>query len=196
MKFIKSGAAFAAASVVLAGGAAIAGNLVTNGGFETGDFSGWTANQASFPRYTEQNYVESGSWAAQIAGYSGNPDTLSQTLSTTAGTHYTVSFGVYQEGGGPTILLNVQWDGSTIFSQLNPAGDNAWWDFSVHAVGTGSDTLTFISANDPSYTYLDNVSVVGSASAPEPISWALMMIGLGGVGSALRGRRAVKVSAI
>lgn len=196
MNLIKCGAAFAAASVLGAGSAATAGNLVTNGGFETGDFTGWTTNPASFPMYIEASIVESGTWSAQIAGYYGNPDLLSQTLSTTAGMHYTFSFGLYQLLGGPPITLDVQWDGNTIFSQFNPSFGNTWQDVSASVVGTGSDTITFISANSPAYTYVDNISVTGSASAPEPISWALTLIGLGGVGSALRGRRSAKVPAI
>jgi hypothetical protein len=46
-------------------------------------------------------------------------------------------------------------------------------------VGTGSDTLEFLCANDPSETYLDDVSVT---AVPEPttlISGALMLLPFG-----------------
>jgi hypothetical protein len=44
----------------------------------------------------------------------------------------------------------------------------------------GLDTLTFISANDPGWTYVDNIAV----SAPEPSTWAMMLLGFGGLGLA------------
>ena len=51
------------------------GSLIVNGGFETGDFTGWTANPVSFSMYVDGT-AHSGSYGAQIAGYSlyNHPD--------------------------------------------------------------------------------------------------------------------------
>ena len=56
-------------------------------------------------------------------------------------------------------------------------------------LGLGPHTLTFQgrSATDET-SFIDNVSL-SAAAVPEPASWALMLVGLGGMGAALRGRR-------
>ena len=60
-------------------------------------------------------------------------------------------------------------------------GDIPYVNFTVNVLGTGSDTLQFISANDPGYTYLDNVSLT---AVPEPSTWAMMILGFAGLGFA------------
>src|SRR5271154_1397276 len=92
-------------------------DLIVNGGLETGDFTGWTMGANSFPESVVTIPVNSGQYAAQIAGYSYDPDTLSQTVATTAGGVYDLSFWRYQAGGSPPISLTVSWDDTTVFSE-------------------------------------------------------------------------------
>ncbi|THD64503.1 MAG: PEP-CTERM sorting domain-containing protein [Phenylobacterium sp.] len=54
--------------------------------------------------------------------------------------------------------------------------------------GSGSDTITFSDEDLFGYWSLDNVSVT-LASVPEPAAWAIMLLGFGFAGSALRRRR-------
>jgi hypothetical protein len=166
-------------------------DLIVNGGFETGDFTGWTTGANSFSQYIVTSPVHSGNHAAQIAGYSFDPDTLSQTVTTTPGQTYDLSFWRDVAGGGPTELFDVYWDGNQVFSELNP-GAQPYQQFSVNVVGTGSDTVLFKVANDPSYTYLDDVSLTPlAAAAPEPSNLFFGAIaGLAGIGYAWRRRRA------
>ena len=89
-------------------------NLVANGSFETGDFTSWATNEVSYPMYIVSpsgvpNFgpVEDGSYAAQIAGYSYGPDTLTQTVSTAAGQDYALSFWIYQQNMGDFTFLSV-----------------------------------------------------------------------------------------
>jgi len=70
-------------------------------------------------------------------------------------------------------------------SALSTFGDTATGSFSASAVKNSDGTQ-----NTPTYN-VGSVGVpIGSASAaPEPASWALMLIGIGGVGATLRGKR-------
>ncbi|MFY9970741.1 MAG: carbohydrate binding domain-containing protein [Roseiarcus sp.] len=118
--FAAGALAFAASSATNANAA----NLVVNGGFETGDFTGWTTDPVSYPMYIVASPVYAGTYAAQIAGYSFGPDTLTQTIATTAGQEYTLSFWIYQQAIGPVTFFDVTWDGSTVVSMSYPASDS------------------------------------------------------------------------
>ncbi len=162
-------------------GQAQAANLIVNGSFETGDFSGWTADANSYAMYIVTSPVEDGVYAAQIAGFSFNPDTLSQTVADTAGQSYELSFWRYQDAGATTSLV-VTWDGTTVFSELytdpNYPG-SPYTQFTANVIGTGSDALVFTSAQDPAFTFLDNVSLTAT---PLPSTWTLLIAGFLGLG--------------
>jgi hypothetical protein len=78
--------------LLLGVGGANAATLIVNGGFETGDFTGWTTGPNSFPQFVVNSPINNGVWAAAIAGYARDPNTLSQTISDTAGHSYLLSF--------------------------------------------------------------------------------------------------------
>ena len=75
-------------------------NLVTNGSFEDGNFTGWTlgGNYVLPPNNTPEIFITSGTGAADSGNYAAGfgsvhtDGTLSQTLQTTAGQQYTLSF--------------------------------------------------------------------------------------------------------
>jgi hypothetical protein len=188
---------FARICVIAAGIAAVAPqahavNLIVNGDFGTGDFSGWTASANSYPMYIVAAPTEGGSaYAAQIAGYTFNPDTLSQVVSDTSGQSYTLSFWVYQSPPNLTASdtsFNVDWNG-TVFTQPIPSGIG-YQNYTVTVTGTGLDNLTFVAANNPGFTYLDNVSL--STGVPEPSTWAMMLAGFAGLGFAGYRRNALR----
>jgi|GEM_PF-5538115 len=153
---------------------------IINGGFETGDFSGWTTGPISYPESIVTGPVNSGTFAAQIAGYSFAPDTLSQTVSDTAGQSYVLDFWLFVADGSPTTSLTVDWGNSQIFSETNIPPFNVYQEFSFNVVGTGSDTLVFTCANDPSFTYLDDVSL--TAVVPEPSTFVMWSLLAGAIG--------------
>ena len=165
-------------------------DLIVNGGFEAGDFTGWTPGPDGFPQYIVANPVHGGTNAAQIAGFSFAPDTLTQNINTAAGTSYLLSFWRYQDPMNPTPLnfpdgktfLTVSWNGVNIFNESYSgvySGD-PYHNFTFTVVGTGLDVLKFVSAQDPAFTYLDDVSL--NAAVPEPSTWAMMILGFMGVG--------------
>ena len=80
-------------------------NLVTNGSFETGNFSGWTLGGnfgviSAGPQTSVDGNAESGQFAANI-GAIGSDATLSQAIQTTAGQHYTLTFWLANASGWP-----------------------------------------------------------------------------------------------
>ena len=144
----------------------LAPNLVLNGGFETGDFSGWTTN-GNFT-YTSvatgsTYYAHSGTFGAQL-GPSGSLGFISQTLATTAGTSYLLSFWLDSPDGKTPNEFLVSWNGNTLLDQISlPVIGWTNIQFVVTATGT-STVLQFGFRDDPAYLGLDDISVVNLTS--------------------------------
>jgi hypothetical protein len=189
-------AAVTVALTFLATGAHATTNLINNGSFETGDFTGWSLGGDTDFTGVVGNFSgvnpEDGNFQAYL-GSVGSDTTLSQTFSDVAGQTYTTSLWMASFGGTPSDF-GALLDGATELS-INPVSAQGYTQYTFSFTGTGSDTLTIFSRNDPSYQLLDNVSVSGGA-VPEPASWALMMSGLGLIGGILRSRRTTVVVAI
>jgi hypothetical protein len=185
---VKTLLAFVAMAVLLCAPAAFAQNLLTNGSFETGDFTGWATGgnfidtevvSGAFYQYTG---AQDGTYYA-VLGPVGSDGTLSQSFTDHAGAQYTFSFYLAAVGDNPSDFT-ASWDGSQAISLTNPSTGGAWQQYSFVETGTGNDTITFSFRDDPGYIALDNVSVTQSSSTvPEPSSFLLMGSGaLGLVG--------------
>jgi hypothetical protein len=153
-------------------------NLLINGSFETGDFTGWNSGgnfmntqvvSGSFYRYKG---AENGTFYA-VLGPVGSDGTLSQTFATTPGQPYTVCFWLNAVGDNPSDF-NAFWDGTEFLSLTDPntggTGTASMWKQFVYGPfsGTGSDTLTFSFRDDPGYIALDNVQVSDPHPRPRP----------------------------
>jgi VCBS repeat-containing protein len=130
-------------------------SVAVNGGFETGDLTGYSASGVS----VQELFIggEFGNFAANLGAPSGF---LEQDVATTAGQHYIVSFDVAGDGGATTDSLHVFWDGAQILAQTDVAFGFTKYTFDL--VGDSSDPTTqlfFDYSTDGTGLYVDNISV-------------------------------------
>ncbi len=168
---------------------ASAGNLVFNGGFETGNFSGWNvpAPMSMQNQFTVNQLGEphSGTYYAQLS--SSSLQFVSQTLPTQAGQDYELNFWVRSELPAPNETFTVRWEGQVVFAEFVAGeGPIPWTRFIVplHANITGS-FLEFGQTTFPGEFHIDTISVV---PIPSPCAAAVMVMA-GGVAAMRRRRR-------
>jgi hypothetical protein len=155
---------------------ATAAELITNGGFETGDFTGWTwtGNTGFTGVTTTPTYVHSGTYGAQL-GPVGSDGFLTQILPTVASALYFVDFWLYHDGGTPNDFT-VLWNGVDVGPSLVNAAAFPYTEYSGFLVAAGNDTFTFQYRQDPAYFGLDDVSVTGTTA---PIPGTVVLLGSG-----------------
>jgi hypothetical protein len=145
----------------------LSGELVQNGGFETGDFTDWSVIGSG----SAYNFVDNGSSSTitphsgtycAVLGETGTLAYVSQTLPTRAGQSYLLSFWLlsltYTGQTTPNDFL-AQWNGTTLMNSTN-MGAFDWTNLQFIVTATGPNTvLQFGGQDDPAYLALDDVSV-------------------------------------
>ena len=207
----------ALAALVTAGTANAATELVVNGSFENNVISsswatlssvtGWTSSASGNSAFEIQKGATQGGLggfnpvAANGVQYlelnTDRPTSISQSIATTAGGTYALSFaysGRPDTPGGANSLMNVYW-GSTLLTPTALSGNTGgtWQSFSQNVTALGASTLLRFESvgpvSAPTYgSYLDNVSV--TTAVPEPESYAMMLLGLGLLGFMARRKTA------
>ncbi|MBL8879328.1 MAG: hypothetical protein JNG88_09440 [Phycisphaerales bacterium] len=155
--------------------AATASAQVTNGGFETGDFTGWTQFGNTGFTGVSGNFggvnPVGGSWQA-FFGPVGSTGGISQVLGLSAGSQYTVSFWLHSFGGTPN-SFSADFDGNNLMSLVDDGGFNyTQYSFNV-TPSVNNPTLSFTFQQNPSYYLLDDVSV---RLVPEPAGMSLLAL--------------------
>ena len=165
------------------------GNLVTNGSFETGDFTGWDqVGDTSFTFVTDVVVAggpTDGTFHAAFGPVDPSGGFIIQTLATIPGQTCIFSFDLANLGGTPNAFGAI-WDDVFVLVTGDLPGFD-YGSFSGEFVASGASTVIgFGFYHDPSFFLIDNISV---AVIPEPGTWAMLIAGFGLVGFAARRRR-------
>jgi hypothetical protein len=191
------GVRFTVVAVVLAavawlgGGSGARADLIVNGDFETGDFTGWTLSGNTSDPTTfgvDSNFPHSGNFAA-FFGPVGSLGFLSQTVATTPGATYTLDFFVMNEDGTSPNEFSAAVGSTVVMDAVNvPTFDYQEFRFNVTATAAAT-VVQFGFRNDFSFFDIDDVKL---QPVPEPGSLVCLAIGvvlLGGYGWKDRSRR-------
>lgn len=165
---------------LLTGVTAASADLIQNGSFETGDFSGWTIVDEVGPMDVT-NQTEFGISAYQGSYYAqmfGSLDELSQTVSDTANQAMKLTFYLADASLGSVGTFLVYWDNNLLLLRSS-AATFGWTEYTYTVMGSGSDSLYLIGNQSDSRNFwaIDDVSLVPE-SLPEPSSLALLIPGL------------------
>ena len=145
--------------------------------------------------------AQDGVISMDLAGYSSNaPVGIRQTIATTIGSVYLLSFWVGNVSGGPfgySSTIGVEFSSSgTDFSCTNDTQTRVFdWKqcTASFAAASNQTALTFrnLDSNSDFVNALDNVSVslAPTGGVPEPAAWLMLIAGFGAVGAAMRKHR-------
>ena len=178
--------------------ARVVGQIITNGGFEAGNFSGWSL--LSDPQSFAHTLVRTattptdigiapfeGSYFGTFSNNSPLASGFTQTFSTVSGQSYALSYWFTTTIGSDILNeLKVTWNGGVLIDSVGFASlGTVWTNTTFLVTGTGSDTITFSGYQNSGWNGLDAVSLT---AVPERSTYAALL-GLTALGIARWRRR-------
>jgi choice-of-anchor C domain-containing protein len=175
------------------------GSFITVPGGNTTAITGWKVGGASVDYIGGYWQPQEGSRSVDLAG--SGIGSIAQDILTAAGQRYRVTFWVARNpdsGIDPRTGFVDVGGTATQYSFTNAPSTRAnmkWQQKTYEFIAAGASTTLRFSA-DPATSQqffglaLDNVSI---AAVPEPATWAMMIMGFGLIGGALRSRKAATV---
>ncbi len=162
--------------------------LVANGGFETGDFTGWNVggntgylsvqpNTYSYGAHTGNFYV--------FYGAVGSDTDLNQAIVDNPGQPYLYSFWLAGDGSGYSDGIG-EWNGVPVIGVAGTVPNQGYTEYSTIVIGTGLDQIDVLLRNDPSFDALDDVSLIPLGVPDSGSTMAMMSFGLLGLGGVAR----------
>jgi hypothetical protein len=150
--------------------------LVGNGGFETGDFTDWTFTgdtnfsfvdsvdatdiygSETLAGVNDSLFIHSGIYGAFL-GQTNSLGFISQTLPTTAGQQYLLSFWLDNPAIGTPNEFTAYWNGTTLFNGIN-LGEFDWTNIQYAVTATKTKTVLEFGFNNVQNAFgLDDISV-------------------------------------
>ena len=138
--------------------------LLVNGSFEAGNLTGWSASSASIQAQFLGLGGTFGNYSV-VLGTTASTQSLSQSISTVAGEHYSVSFYVVGESEADSNALTATWGGATLVALTNVFGGVTQYTFDVVGNG-GIMALAFSYFTNGNGLFLDQVNVASTTGTP------------------------------
>lgn len=138
-------------------------NLLSNCGFETGDFTDWGLAGAMDYVSVSTGAAHSGNYGGSF-GAVGDLTVLEQPVDTIPGQFYGIEFWLANLVGGSGTFFGAYWCGaSEDCFPLLVLEDPDPFDWTLHTFGATADSrvsyIRFLIRHDPNYFYLDDVDV-------------------------------------